>query len=86
MSRNPAFRMSPYEPCNFYAPFGDRAHAVPEYYMDVRPGGVSSGECSKFYQRDTPSKIVGDALMHCLHRLTKFSRSCECVHSRRGYW
>jgi len=28
-------RMSAYEPCNFYAPFGDRPQAVPEFYEDV---------------------------------------------------
>ena len=27
--------MSAYEPCNFYAPFGDRPQAVPEFYEDV---------------------------------------------------
>eukprot|EP00913_Durusdinium_trenchii_P032301 g30244.t1 len=50
MSRNPAFRMSPYEPCNFYAPFGDRAHAVPEYYMDV----------SRFYPKERVALLYGD--------------------------
>ncbi|CAK9092902.1 Carbon catabolite repressor protein 4 homolog 1 (CCR4 homolog 1) [Durusdinium trenchii] len=43
-------RMSPYEPCNFYAPFGDRAHAVPEYYMDV----------SRFYPKERVALLYGD--------------------------
>ncbi len=28
-------RMSAYEPCNFYSPFGDRDHAVPQFYEEV---------------------------------------------------
>ena len=38
-------RMSAYEPCNFYAPLGDRPNAVPEYYMDVRLSLGSQSDC-----------------------------------------
>eukprot|EP00435_Cladocopium_sp_Y103_P006263 s4237_g2.t1 len=43
-------RMSAYEPCNFYAPFGDRPQAVPEFYEDV----------SRSYPKERVALLYGD--------------------------
>lgn len=38
--------MSAYEPCNFYAPFGDRLQAVPEFFREV-PGPQDPSKSEK---------------------------------------
>ncbi|CAJ1424595.1 unnamed protein product [Effrenium voratum] len=43
-------RMSPYEPCNFYADFGDRSNAVPQFFEDV----------SRSYPRERVALLYGD--------------------------
>eukprot|EP00434_Breviolum_minutum_P032198 symbB.v1.2.028478.t1/scaffold3023.1/size65105/3 len=43
-------RMSAYEPCNFYSPFGDRDHAVPQFYEEV----------TRTYPKERVALLYGD--------------------------